>query len=136
MRSQSWNLQELPGLAPEFQQKLAQHGIQTTGQLLQQSRTPSQRQSLARQLHLPLRYINKWFALADLARVPSVGCQYNGLLLHAGIISVAQLTQVSLGTLHAQLRRFHVTNLRRSDLCPDPGQIAIWLKEARQLPTL
>ncbi|HEY9879352.1 MAG TPA: DUF4332 domain-containing protein [Leptolyngbyaceae cyanobacterium] len=136
MRSQSWNLEELPGLDPDFQQKLAQCGIQTTGQLLQRSRTVSQRQSLARQLHLPLRYINKWFALADLARIPSVGCQYNGLLLHAGIISVAQLTQVPLGTLHVRLRRLHVTTLQRSDLCPDPGQIAVWLKEARQLPTL
>ncbi|HEY9761376.1 MAG TPA: DUF4332 domain-containing protein [Trichocoleus sp.] len=136
MRSHSWNIQELPGLAPEFQQKLAECGIETTGQLLQRSRTISQRQSLARQLHLPLRYVNKWFALADLARIPSVGCQYNGLLLHAGIISVAQLIEVPLGTLHARLRRLQVATLQRSDLCPDPGQIAVWLKEARQLPAL
>jgi predicted flap endonuclease-1-like 5' DNA nuclease len=136
MRSQSWNLHQLPGMTSEFEQQLVQLGIKTTAQLLQRSRTAQDRQALARQLHQPLRYVNKWVALADLARVPSVGCQYNGLLLHAGVISVAQLAQTALGTLHARIRRFYVATLSRSDLCPDPGQVAVWVREAQQIAPL
>ncbi|MBD2256732.1 DUF4332 domain-containing protein [Pseudanabaena sp. FACHB-2040] len=136
MRPQNWNLGQLPGMTSEFEQQLAHLGIETTAQLLKRSQNAEARQSLARQLHQPLRYINKWVALADLARVPSVGCQYNGLLLHAGVMSVSQLAQTALGTLHTQIRRFHVTTLNRSDLCPDPGQISVWVREARQIAAL
>jgi Domain of unknown function (DUF4332) len=136
MRSRSWNLHDLPGMERQFEQQLAHIGIQTTAQLLQKGRTVQAKHLLAQQLQLPLRYINKWVALADLARVPSVGCQYSGLLLHAGVISVSQLAQSTRGTLHSQLRRLHVTTLTRVDLCPDPSQVSRWIDEARAVGRL
>jgi len=133
MRPSNWNLTELPGLSPTHRHQLAQVGIHTTSDLLSYSHSPSIRQGLATTLRLPPRYLNKWMALADLARLPSVGCQYNGLLLHAGIASVAQLAQTSLGRLHPLVKRLQVATLRRSDLCPGPEQMAVWIREARLL---
>ncbi|HEY9737966.1 MAG TPA: DUF4332 domain-containing protein [Trichocoleus sp.] len=133
MDSRSWNLHDLPGMTAQHEQQLAQIGIQTTAQLLQRSRNLPEQQNLARQLHLPLRYILKWVALADLARIPSVGCQYNGLLLHAGIISVSQLAQTAMGNLHPRLRRFYAATLSRCDDCPRQDQVALWIREARQI---
>lgn len=133
MRSHFHRLQDLPGMAQEFQERLATLGIETTDQLLQRTRTSADKSTLAHQMDLPLRYIEKWIALADLARIPSVGCQYNGLLLHTGILSVSQLAQIPPGNLHPRLRRLHVATLRRSDLCPKAAEVAVWIQEAKLL---
>lgn len=133
MHSQSWPLEQLPGLRAEPRQQLAQLNITTTVDLLQRGKTPADRQALANQLHLPLRYVQKWIALCDLARVPQVGCRYNGLLLHVGILSVAQLAQCSLGQLHSRIRRLHVSTLTRSDLCPSTSEVALWIRGAKML---
>ncbi|AFY49416.1 hypothetical protein Nos7524_3629 [Nostoc sp. PCC 7524] len=86
-----WPIEQLPGLSQEEQSQLQNYGIKTTGGLVKQGKTPQDRLILANKLQVHLQYVNKWIALADLARVPSVGTQYCGLLLHAGIGSVAQL---------------------------------------------
>lgn len=128
-----WPLDQLPGLSPEDCQRLAQLDIHTTADLLHRGRQPAKFNHLIRELKLPLRYLRKWLALSDLARVPPVGCRYNGLLLHAGIASVDQLAQASPGRLYGQIRRLHVATLTRSDLCPPPDEIALWIQSARQL---
>lgn len=133
MKSYSWPLNQLPGLSPEHCQQLAQLNITTTADLLQQVKSGTGLQRLATDLHLPLRYIKKWAALSDLARVPQVGCRYNGLLLHTGIASVAQLAQCSSGQLHRQVQRLHVATLTRSDLCPSPDEVTLWIQSAKQL---
>ena len=77
-----WSIDKLPGLKPSEQNLLKAHGITNTQQLLANTSNPQARESLAIQLNIGLNYVKKWGALADLARVPSVGCQYCGLLLH------------------------------------------------------
>lgn len=133
MNSKPINLTSLPGLSASYCKQLAKLNITTTNELLQRARDPKECATLSRQLKLPQRHIQKWGVLCDLARVPSVGCQYNGLLLHSGIISVNQLAEASLEKLYSQVRRLHVSTLARSDLCPGPEQIALWIREARQL---
>ena len=78
-----------------------------------------------------LTYINKWIALADLARVPSIGIQYCGLLLHAGVGSVVQLAQIPTHRLHKQILRLQVATMQRSDLCPAVDIVQQWIQEAK-----
>ncbi|MBW4564342.1 MAG: DUF4332 domain-containing protein [Mojavia pulchra JT2-VF2] len=59
-------------------------------------------------MQMHIQHINKSTALADFSRLPSVGCQYYGLLLHVGICSVNQLAQVSLHDLQKRILRFQV----------------------------
>ena len=73
-----------------------------------------------------------------MARIPSVGNQYCGLLLHAGIISVAQLAQTPFARLHRQITRLQVATIRRKDLIPPVEQVKQWVEQAKvlnQLPT-
>jgi hypothetical protein len=77
----NWSIDQLPGLSPQDQTKLKEFGITTTGQLLQSASTGQLRQALANQLHIKTQSVNKWVALADLARLPGIGCQYCGLVL-------------------------------------------------------
>ena len=129
----NWSIDKLPGLSPQDQTKLKEFGITTTGQLLQKASTGQLRQALANQLHIKIQYVNKWVALADLARLPGIGYQYCGLVLHAGVCSVNQLAQTPIHRLHQQILRLHVTMMQRKDLCPHVDQVASWIKQARDL---
>lgn len=133
VRSQDWRLQDLPGLSDEQQEQLFKCGIHTTLQLYCQTNTPAKRDELARQLHIHPQYVNKWAAMADLARVPAIGCQYCGLLLHAGIASPEQLALMPLHRVHKQILKFQVANLQRPDLCPSLKEVQDWIEQSRQL---
>jgi hypothetical protein len=128
-----WKIEQLPGLSQQQQDNLKSCGVATTEQLLAKTKNLELKQSLASQLQLHTQYINKWAALADLARIPSVGCQYCGLLLHSGIASVIQLGQTPVYRIHRQILRLQVANLQRKDLCPSVDLVQKWVKEAKTL---
>jgi hypothetical protein len=128
-----WPIEQLPGLTPQDKTQLQECGIATTGQLLRKAGTPATRQALANRLQIHIQHINKWVVLAELARIPSVGCQYCGLLLHAGIGSVTQLAQMPVQRLHQQILRLQVATMQRRDLCPSVGEVEKWIQQARLL---
>jgi predicted flap endonuclease-1-like 5' DNA nuclease len=133
MKLQNWPIQRLPGLAAQTQTQLQSLGIQTTADLLRQGHTLCQRQALATTLALRVQQVSKWVAMADLARLPGVGCQYCGLLLHAGVGSTRQLSGQSIAELHQRLQRLQVKLLNGRDHCPGPEQVADWINQARRL---
>jgi predicted flap endonuclease-1-like 5' DNA nuclease len=128
-----WLIGDLPGINNTEQTLLQEVGITTTGQLLAIAPDAATKQQLAIKLCLKIQYVNKLVALADLARLAGVGCQYNGLLLHTGIISVKQLAQMPAHKIHQQLLKLHVATLQRRDLCPDLAQVQGWIKQAQGL---
>jgi Domain of unknown function (DUF4332) len=129
---QGWPLTQIPGLSVEDCQKFQSVGILSTAHLLKQTRTLPQQRQLAAQLQMPERWVRKWAALAEFSELPSIGCQYCGLLLHAGVASTAQLAMMQTHTLHRQVLRLQVTFFQRNDLCPNPGLVAQWILEAQQ----
>ncbi|CCQ53410.1 MULTISPECIES: DUF4332 domain-containing protein [Crocosphaera] len=133
MQFSDWPIEQLPGLSKINQEQLKSLGINNTQDLLKITKTKENKQHLANQLKCQLQLINKWAALADLARVPSVGCDYCGLILHSGIISVDQLSQTSVSFLHQQILKLQVATLQRKDLCPSPDVVKTWINEARTI---
>ncbi|MCT7980643.1 DUF4332 domain-containing protein [Laspinema olomoucense] len=128
-----WPIAQLPGVSSHDQNLLETCGITTTGELLRRGKTPEQRQAIASELGIHLQYVNKWVAMAELASIPTVGYQYCGLLLHAGIASIAQLADLPIHRLHQQLLRVQVANLQRRDLCPSVDEVTRWIQQARTL---
>lgn len=126
-----WPIEQLPGLNQQEQCQLENCGIISTRMLLKQGNSPAARLALANKLQVHLQYVNKWVALADLARIPSVGIQYCGLLLHAGIGSVAQLAEVPTHRLHQQIMRLQVATMQRRDLCPAIELVQQWSQQAK-----
>ncbi len=123
----------LPGLGRTQVDQLNACGIFTTFDLLRQGNSLSQRQQLSRQLNTNIKHINKWAALANLARIPGVGPQHCGLLLHAGISTPQQLAGMTVQRLHPLLRRLQVQLIRRADLAPDTAQVATWVAQAKTI---
>ena len=128
-----WSIGDLPGLNATEQALLIELGITTTIQLLTVAPDPATKQKLAISLGTKIQYVNKLVALADLARIPGIGCQYNGLLIHTGIISVKQLAQMPAHKIHQQILKLHVATLQRRDLCPDLAQVQNWIRQAQEL---
>ena len=133
MQSRDWPIEQLPGLSHEEQSQLHNCGITSTVTLVKQGKTLEQRLALANKLQIHLQYVNKWMALADLARIPSVGIQYCGLLLHAGIGSVAQLAETPTHRLHRQIMRLQVATMQRRDLCPAIELVQQWSQQAKTI---
>ncbi|PSR18586.1 DUF4332 domain-containing protein [filamentous cyanobacterium CCP3] len=131
MAISTYRLDQLPGLSPTHAHNMAQLGLTSTDHLRRYGTSVERRQNLAQKMQVPLRYVTKWVILADLAQVPGVGCQFNGLLLHAGIMSVAQLAECTAQGLYTRLRRLHVTTLQRNDLCPSADQVNLWIQQAK-----
>ncbi|GET37312.1 DUF4332 domain-containing protein [Microseira wollei] len=133
IQPRTWPILALPGLSDTDGQKLNECGITTTAQLIAATRTPETKQALASRLQVHAHHVSKWVAMAELSSIPSVGCQYCGLLLHAGIASVSQLTQTPVHRLHQQILRLHVATMQRRDLCPSMEEVQGWIKQARML---
>ncbi|HEY9665819.1 MAG TPA: DUF4332 domain-containing protein [Coleofasciculaceae cyanobacterium] len=132
-QSCDWPIQQLPGLSDRDCSNLQELGINTTKQLLQKASTSQSKQVLANQLQITPQYVKKWVALADLARIPGIGCEYCGLVLHAGVCSCLQLAQTPAHRLHQQILRLQVATMQRRDLCPQVEAVAAWIKQAREL---
>ena len=131
MLSFYWSIDKLPGISASEQDLLIKHGIKTTQILLSRTATLPEKNALASQLKIPVKYIKKWSALSDLARIPSVGCQYCGVILHCGIASVVQLSQTPLQKLYSRVSRLYVANTRQRELTPSVSLVKQWLTEAR-----
>jgi predicted RecB family nuclease len=135
MPSSTYPLEDLPGMTADYASQLSGLGLTNTQQLYRLGQSPPHCQALAARLKLPQRYITKWVVLSALAQVPGVGCEYNGLLLHAGISSIEQLAQSSPQGLYPRIKRLHVATMRRSDLCPAPDQVSLWIQNAKAILT-
>ena len=133
IKSQSWSIEKLPGLSQKDQILLRENGINTTRKLLEITQTSEEKVILASQLKINLQYVKKWVALADLARVPTVSCEYCGMLLHVGIASVSQLSQMSTHKLHQQILKLQVSTMQRRDLCPTVDLVNKWIQQAQFL---
>lgn len=132
MQPQYWSIDLLPGLILSEQKLLKAQGIENTLDLLKQTKTQKSKKDLASQLKLHQKHLNKWIALSDLACIPSVGRQYCGLLLHAGITSVLQLAQTPFHRLHPQIIRLQVATIGRKDLT-SVSLVKQWVEEAKIL---
>ncbi|PZO19880.1 MAG: DUF4332 domain-containing protein [Leptolyngbya foveolarum] len=123
----------LPGMSAAQAQQLSDFGIATTFDLLRQGNSLQQRQTLSARLSTHIKHINKWTALANLARIPGVGCDYCGLLLNAGVSTPQQLATMTVQRLHPQLRKLQIQLLNRADLAPDMAQVSGWIQSAQRM---
>jgi Domain of unknown function (DUF4332) len=127
----NWLIMDLPGLDPNLGRDLDEVGLTETRQLVELS--SDQQIALATSLGHHPRHIQKVVAMASLAQLSSVGCDYCGLLLHAGIASVAQLALTPVSQLHRSVLRLHVAVLQRNDLTPTVDRVQRWVLQAQLL---
>ena len=133
MQGKNWSIENLPRLDETARSRLQHLGITTTQGLLLKARTTQGKEEIARYLEQKPQQVSKWVIMADLARLPSVGCEYCGLLLHAGIGSIEHLKQMHPQKLHQQILRLQVSLFQRKDYCPPVETVQNWIQDARKI---
>ena len=84
IKSTYWKIEQLPGVSSQEVAQLRSVNILNTQILLEQTQTQEMKIALAARLGLSLPNVNKWVVLADLARIPSIGCYYCGYYCISG----------------------------------------------------
>ena len=87
----SYKIEEIEGIGSIFGEKLANANILTTDDLLERCRTPSRRESVAKETGLTESQLLKWSNMADLMRISGIGPEYSELLERAGVDTVKEL---------------------------------------------
>jgi hypothetical protein len=129
------NFAEIPGIAPQVVEQLAEVGIKHTKHLFEQARTYTARVALAQRTGIAEAVMLELIQLTDLARIGWVGPIGVRLFHAAGAVTVTALLALNLDTFYAQViavnqeRQYMKVKLTRKD-------IALCVDMAKKLPNV
>jgi predicted flap endonuclease-1-like 5' DNA nuclease len=125
-------LDEIEGIGPAFARKLADAGLETTGDLLTRGGTPQGRAEIATASGISETLILRWVNHADLFRLDGVGGEYAELLEATGVDTVVELARRNAANLTGALAE---TNAKRDLVRRLPSEATVegWIAEAKTL---
>jgi len=121
---------ELSRIEPVYLARLEKQGIFTTGILLEVSKTPTRRQSLADHVGASPNDVGTWRDEALMLNLAGFGVREHQLFVQAGIEGLRALLDVDLDTFRLRLLR------AATELASDPPpdlMVETWWEQARTL---
>ncbi|HEY7123933.1 MAG TPA: DUF4332 domain-containing protein [Ktedonobacterales bacterium] len=125
----SHKIGEIKGLDPTIQSKLEQGRIHTVEDLLKETGTPQQRNTLAKQLGVTSSQLTDWINRADLMRLKGVGTEMANLLEECGVDSCKELQHRKAENLQVKLKEVN-DNKKLTHHAPTMAQVQEWIKES------
>jgi nucleotidyltransferase/DNA polymerase involved in DNA repair len=128
-----YKIEEIEGIGPAYGEKLRAEGISHTGQLLEQTSTPSLRKQLAEKTGISDKLVLAFANKADLLRVKGVGSEFSDLLEAAGVDTVAELARRNADNLTQKMGEVN----DEKKLCrraPNLTEVSAWIEYAKELP--
>lgn len=125
-------IDEIEGIAPSYSEKLYQHGIETTDDLLNACAQKKERDELAGKIGINKDMLLKWTNTADLFRIRGIGKQYSELLEISGIPTVKELRAQEAVGLSRKLHEMNARN-KYSKINPSPHIVQRWISQAKDL---
>jgi predicted flap endonuclease-1-like 5' DNA nuclease len=128
-----FNLKDIPGVDPEYIERLAAVGIKHTRHLFEQARSKSARAELSRLADVPSDDVLELVKLSDLARIGGVGPVFARLLYEAGADTLEELSKRPPSEL---FERLHATNKekRYTKIMASLKDVRHCIETARELP--
>jgi len=125
-------IEKIEGIGPVYTQKLAEVGVKTTADLLEQGKSRKARQILVEKTGISHVLLLKWVNMSDLFRVRGIGEEYSELLEKAGVDTVKELRNRVPSHLYDALVEANATHklVRR---LPHLSEVENWVKEAKEL---
>lgn len=108
-------------------------GITTVELLLENTKTPAQRYSLAEKTGIPESKILKYANMADLFRIDGIGIEYSELLESSGVDTVVELSNRIPENLLEKMSEINEKYGLVIKL-PTLSQVVDWIIEAKSLP--
>ena len=118
-------------IPPALQAKFAAEGIVTVSQLLERTKTQSDRVDLALNVGTTAHHLKELVTQADLMRLNGVNAEVVLLLEAAGITSCDALHLRNAQHLHATLNELH-THQNSVKSLPTLKQVTAWIAEANE----
>lgn len=131
----SLTLGELRGITNAILNSLKAQGISDSDELLEATKTPSDRKSLSLASGVDASTILELANRADLARIKGIGRVYSDLMEEAGVDTVKELAQRVPANLHAKL--IEINSVRQfTQRPPSAEQIGDFIEQAKSLPRM
>ncbi|SFE46752.1 DUF4332 domain-containing protein [Spirosoma endophyticum] len=131
----SLTLGELRGITNSVLNALKAQGISDSDSLLDATKTPSDRKSLASATSVDGAIILELANRADLARIKGIGRVYSDLMEEAGVDTVKELATRVPANLHAKL--IEINKVRQfTQRPPSVEQVADFVEQAKALPRM
>jgi predicted flap endonuclease-1-like 5' DNA nuclease len=128
----NYPLKKIEGIGAAYAKMLAKAGAKTTGSLLKKTRTPKQRQELAKGTGISKKLILEWANLADLMRIRGIGEEWSDLLEEAGVDTIKELRRRNPENLYTALVKTNAKKKLVRRVPPEP-YIKDWVKQAGKL---
>lgn len=129
----STQLNDLRGITDETADKLKDLKIKDSDQLLEATKTPLQRKSLAEKIGIPQQEVLRLANSADLSRINGVGGAFSDLLEKAGVDTVKELAMRRADNLHSKITEINDKESLVKQV-PSTTQVKTWVTEAKALP--
>ncbi|WP_338870863.1 DUF4332 domain-containing protein [Spirosoma sp. SC4-14] len=131
----SITLGELRGTTDAMVYALKGQGLGDSDALLEASKTPQDRKSLAAAVGIDPSFLLELANRADLARIKGIGRVYSDLMEEAGVDTVVELAQRSAVNLHAKL--IEINSKRQfTQRPPSVEQVTDFVEQAKSLPRM
>ena len=127
------HINKFRGISYELKNQLRKQGFNNSDQILEATRTPAGRQSVAESLGVDYQVVLKLANRADLARVKGIGGIFSDLLEHAGVDTVRELANRRPDNLHARLLEINFEK-ELAGRVPTLKAVQDWVGQAGELP--
>lgn len=128
-------INKFKGISYELKIELKKHGFNNSDQILEATRTPAGRQSLAESLGVDSQVVLELANRADLARVNGIGGVFSDLLEQAGVDTVKELATRRPDNLHAKLLEINFEK-ELAGRTPTLKAVQDWVTQAGELPRM
>ena len=131
----SVTLGELRGVTDSVLNSLKAQGLGDSDSLLEATKTPQNRKSLASASGVDPKTILELANRADLARIKGIGRVYSDLMEEAGVDTVKELANRLPVNLHAKLIEINTTR-QFTQRPPSVEQVSDFVEQAKSLPAM
>ncbi len=128
----SYSLSAIAGIGPAMSARLKALGIRTSEKLLDASKTPKDRKSLAERLGVDEQLVLRWANLTDRMRIKGVREPYAELLKDAGVDTVRELKYRNPAKLAEAMAAANAKR-KRVQLLPSEKRVERWIEAAKRL---
>lgn len=128
----AYDIKEIQGIGPSFEEKLAKAEIATTEDLLSQCGDSKGRKSVAEKTGLSEGHLLKWTNMADIMRISGIGGQFAELLEASGVDTVKELATRNHENLSEKMEEVNKEK-NLANATPAASQIEKWVNAAKTL---
>ncbi len=128
----AYKIQEIEGIGPAYEEKLAVASITTTDDLLQLCCDAKGRKAVAEKTGISEGMLLKWANMADLMRISGIGSEYSELLEAAGVDTVKELRNRRPDNLAAKMKEVNEQK-KLTRAVPSEKTVSTWVEQAKKL---